>query len=170
MRFQSRALKKQRLPLVGVLRAALISWLPFRILKKMFAQAIESGQAARSTATMVYSNIGMMFVDKKGEPFFIILGKDGVVDRLRFSNPIAYPVAASLATITIGGHILISLSYLDPVLDREAMIGMLKRFQSELYAVMDEEVLMTEPLPPFSETLERIEGAEGEIYTHETFE
>jgi len=108
-------------------------------------------------------------VDEKGEPFFIILGKDGVVDRLRFSNPLAYPVAASLATITIGGHILVSLSYLDPVLDREAMKGFLERFRSELYAVMDEGDLMTERLPPFSETLERIEGAEGEFYNHETF-
>jgi NRPS condensation-like uncharacterized protein len=169
LRFQSRALKKSRLPLIGILQAGLISWLPLRILKKMFAQSIESGQAARSTATMVYSNVGMVFTDEKGEPFLIPVGPEAAVEMLRVSIPIAYPVASSMATITYGGKILVSLSYLEPVLDQEAMKEFLKRFRSELFAVMDETDLMTDRLPPFSETLKQIEGAQGEMFTHDTF-
>jgi len=169
LRFQSRALKKHRLPLIGILQAGMISWLPTRILKKMFARAIESGQAARSTATMVYSNVGMIFVDEKGEPFLLPLGREAAVEMLRFSNPIAYPVASSMGTITYGGNILVSLSYLEPALGQETMKDLLKRFRSELFAVMDEGDLMTDRLPPFSETLRQIEGAGGEIFTHDTF-
>jgi len=169
LRFQSRALKKHRLPLIGILQASLISWLPVRVLKKMFLRSISSGQAARSTATIVYSNVGMIFVDEKGEPFLIPLGREAAVEMLRFSNPIAYPVASAMGTITYGGNILVSLSYLEPVLGQEAMKDLLKRFRSELFAVMDERDLMTDRLPAFSETLKGIEGAEGEFYTHDTF-
>jgi len=169
LRFQSRALKKTRMPLIGILQAGIISWLPIRILKKMFSQSIESGQAARSTATVVYSNIGMLFVDEKGEPFLIPMGSEAAIDMIRFSNPIAYPVASSMATITYGGNILVSLAYLEPVSDTEVMKGFLNRFRSELFAVMDETDLTPDQLPPFSETLEQIQNAQGEILTHDTF-
>jgi len=169
MRFQSRALKKRRLPLIGILQAGLVSWLPIRLLKKMFARSIESGQAMRSTPTLVYSNIGMLFVDEKGEPFLIPVGREAAVEMLRFSNPIAYPVAASMATITYGGRILVSLSYLEPVQEQAAMTAFLERFRGELFAVMDETGLAADRLPPFSETLARTECAQGEIFTHDTF-
>lgn len=169
LRFQSRALKKRRLPLIGILQAGLISWMPIRWLKKMFARSIESGQAMKSTATIVYSNIGMLFLDERGEPFLIPVGPKAAVEMLRFSNPIAYPVAASMATITYGGRILVSLSYLEPVQETEAMTGFLKRFRGELFAVMDETDLAADRLPPFSETLARTEDARGEIFTHDTF-
>jgi len=168
LRFQSWALKKHRLPLVGILQAGLVSWLPLRVLKKMFAHAIESGQAARSTATIVYTNVGRVFTDEKGEPFLIPIGPDAAVQMLSVSMPIAYPVASSMGTVTYGGRILVTLSYLDPVLDRETMAGLLKRFRSELFAVMDETQLTADRLPPFSETLNQIEDLQGEIFAHDS--
>jgi NRPS condensation-like uncharacterized protein len=169
LRFQSRALKKHRLPLIGILQAGLISWLPVRIMKKMFVRAIESGQVARSTATIVYTNVGMVFTDEKGEPFLIPIGPEAAVQMLRVSMPIAYPVASSMGTVTYGGRILVTLSYLDPVLNKDIMKGFMERFRSELFAVMDETVLTADRLPPFSETLKQIEDVQGEIFTHEAF-
>ena len=149
IRFQSFGLKRLRFPIVGIIQTALLSWLPLRTLKRFMARSIESGLAARNAATLVYSNVGMVFVDEKGEPFLIPLGAKAVVESVRFSNPVAYPVAAAMGTITYGGKILVSLSYLHPVLERDAMEAFLLGFQSELFSVLDEKALMKAELPPF---------------------
>jgi NRPS condensation-like uncharacterized protein len=154
IRFQSYGLKKLRFPIIGIIQTALFSWLPVRVLKRMMTHAIETGTAARNTATIVYSNVGIVYMDEKGEPFLIPVGSRAKVESLRFSNPIAYPIAAAMATITYGGKILVSLSYLEPVLERQAMETLAREYQQELFAVMDERTLMKEGLPPFSSELE----------------
>lgn len=160
IRFQSFGLKRLRFPIVGIFQTAMMSWIPSGFLKKMMARAIETGTAARNTATLVYSNIGNLFVDDKGESFLIPLGDKAVVEWLRFSNPIAYPVAAAMATLTYGGKILISLSYLDPVLEKRTMEEFLTGFQEELFSVMDEKELMDKPLPPFKQIIGKVEAEE----------
>jgi NRPS condensation-like uncharacterized protein len=153
IRFQSLGLKRLRFPIVGILQTATLSWLPLKALKRLMAKSIESGLAARNAATLVYSNVGMIFVDEQGEPFLIPLGSGAVVESLRFSNPISYPVAAAMGTITYGGRILVSLSYLDPVLEKGAMREFLLGFQRELFSAMDEKALMSTDLPPFPKLL-----------------
>jgi NRPS condensation-like uncharacterized protein len=159
IRFQSRGLKKLRFPLVGIVQAAFLSWFPLRVLERLMRQSIESGVAARNTATIVYSNVGMIFVDERGEPFLIPLGPSARVTGLRFSNPISYPVAAAMATVTYGGKVLFSLSYLDPVLERPLMEALAGEYKRELFAVMDEKALASAELAPFSSELEESESA-----------
>ena len=169
IRFQSRGLRRLRFPIVGILQTAALSWLPFRVLKRMIGQSIESGMAAQNVATMVYSNIGLVYVDEKGEPFLVPVGSKAVVEAVRFSNPVAYPSASAMGTVTYGGRVLITLSYLEPALDQEVMKAFVRGFQQELYAVMDEPELMPEALPPFSEVLAEVEGAQDELFTHQTY-
>ncbi len=157
IRFQSKGLKKLRFPIVGILQAACLSWFPLRVLKNLMKRSIESGVAARNTATIVYSNVGMIFVDEKGEPFLVPFGPAARVTGLRFSNPISYPVAAAMATVTYGGKILFSLSYLDPVLERPVVEELASHYKKELFAVMDEKALMRTALPPFSIELQEVE-------------
>ena len=154
IRFQNYGLKKLRFPIIGIIQTALFSWLPVRVLKRMMSQAIESGTAAKNTPTIGYSNVGMVFVDEQGEPFLIPVGPMAKVESLRFSNPISYPLAATMATITYGGRILVSLSYLEPVLERHTMETLVRRYEQELFAVMDEKLLMDVALPPFSSELQ----------------
>jgi len=149
IRVQSHAIKKLRLPVIGILLTSFIAWPPLRILRRMVRWSVRSGQAEKNTPTLNYSNVGMMFLDEKGEPVLIPVGPKAVMEAFSFSNPIAYPVGAHLVTLTYGGRILVSLSHLDPILKTDQMKAFLKRFHQELLSAMDEKDLMEKTLPPF---------------------
>jgi len=150
--FQNQGMKRLRLPLIGILQTALFCWLPLRLLKGLMARSIASGTADRHTPTIVFSNVGAISSDQEGNPVLVPVGTKGVVTSVRYSNPIAYPVAASILAITYGGSIQVSLSYLDPVLDRKSMEEFLTGFEKELFSILDEKALMKTPLPPFRES------------------
>ena len=170
IRFQSHGLKRLRFPLIGIILTGLFAWVPFRLLKKMLARSIETGQAARTTATIVYSNVGRIFIDEQGRSFPVPLGKEAVVDGFRVSNPIAYPVASSMHTVTYNRMKRFSLSYLDPVLKKEDMEAFLRGFRDELFAVMDEKLLTADSLPPFSKELQELDDPTGTILHNNTFQ
>ena len=158
VRFQSHCLKRLRFSHIWILQTALYAWLPLRILKRIMQRSIDSGMAVRSTPTLVLANIGKLFLDEKGKPSRIAIGSNAFVEGLRISSPVAYPMPASMVTMAHAGKIQISLSYLDPALEKAEMEEFLQGFRRELFCVMDEEVLMKESLAPFSEILRQTEG------------